>query len=156
MKQKYVILKDVQEDTLIIREYAELDKEILSLLCEEAYQGSVIKRALENGRPELMAALRTKNMYPPSLFAEKIAVAVEKVFRNDGPENIELAFDDKDLLRYEEAKEKEIQVLESDGDDVDDVIDDDMADTFDGNEEIKHLKQPLKIADDDGDADNAG
>ena len=157
MKQKYAILKDLQEDTLIIREYAELDKEILSLLCEETYEGAVIQRALEAGRSELMAALRTKNMYPPNLFAEKIAVAVEELFRSDEPDNIELAFDDTDLLHYEDAKEKEVQTLEDDGEDVDDIIDDEMSGTYDGDDEIKQPKQPLKIADDDaGDVDNTG
>ena len=34
MKQKYSIYKDTSNQKLIIKEYAELDKEILSLLCE--------------------------------------------------------------------------------------------------------------------------
>jgi hypothetical protein len=37
MKQKYEILKDEDNKRLIIREYAELDKDVMSLLCEESY-----------------------------------------------------------------------------------------------------------------------
>ena len=34
MKQKYEIIKDYEKNTLILREYAELDKDTLSPLCE--------------------------------------------------------------------------------------------------------------------------
>jgi hypothetical protein len=34
MKQKYAIVRDDKNKQLIVREFAELDKEILSLLCE--------------------------------------------------------------------------------------------------------------------------
>jgi hypothetical protein len=47
MKQKYVVLLDNETEKLAIQEYAELDKEMLSLLCEESYDAEMIKTAME-------------------------------------------------------------------------------------------------------------
>ena len=49
MKQKYTIHKDTDNKRLIIKEYAELDKEILSLLCEESYDDAWVTSAIQNG-----------------------------------------------------------------------------------------------------------
>jgi hypothetical protein len=76
MKQKYAIVRDDKNKQLIVREFAELDKEILSLLCEETYADKRIRAAIRKGREELIAALRTKNLYPPGIYAKKIADAV--------------------------------------------------------------------------------
>ncbi|MCK7503842.1 MAG: hypothetical protein MZV70_06840 [Desulfobacterales bacterium] len=43
MKQKYEILRDEDSKRLIIREYAELDKDVMSLLCEESYDRKAVK-----------------------------------------------------------------------------------------------------------------
>ena len=71
MKQKYVILKNDEKNELIIQEYAELDKEMLSLLCEESYNGPFIESAISAGKDALIVALRTQNLYPPGLFAAR-------------------------------------------------------------------------------------
>jgi hypothetical protein len=65
MKQKYTIIKDSKNKQLIVREFAELDKEILSLLCEETYEQKVILAAIKKGKEDLISALRTNNLYPP-------------------------------------------------------------------------------------------
>ena len=65
MKQKYPIIKDKKNKQLIIREFAELDKEILSLLCEETYEQKMIVAAIKSGQENLISALRTNNLYPP-------------------------------------------------------------------------------------------
>ena len=67
MKQKYTIIKDSTNKQLIIREFAELDKEILSLLCEETYEQKAILAAIKKGKDNLISALRTKNLYPPGV-----------------------------------------------------------------------------------------
>ena len=81
MKQKYLILNDRENQQFKIQEFAELNKEMLSLLCEEAYGYQTIKSAISNGKEELISALRTNNMYPPGIYAEKIADAVIKLYR---------------------------------------------------------------------------
>jgi hypothetical protein len=81
MKQKYTIVRDDKNNQLIIREFAELDKEILSLLCEETYDQKLIRAAIKSGKEELIAALRTNNLYPPGIYADKIANAVKELYR---------------------------------------------------------------------------
>ncbi len=46
MKQKYLIINDKKNKQIKIQEYAELNKEMLSLLCEEAYDYKTIKPAI--------------------------------------------------------------------------------------------------------------
>ena len=46
MKQKYLISKEDDQKKLIIKEFAELDKEMLSLLCQEEYDYKMIKSAI--------------------------------------------------------------------------------------------------------------
>ena len=62
MKQKYIILKEKDNKLIKIQEFAELDKDKLSLLCEEAYDFKKIKSAISDGQDALILALRTKNM----------------------------------------------------------------------------------------------
>ncbi len=76
MKQKYSITRDDEKQVLTIREYAELDKEMMSLLCEETYSQQELMEAAEDGIDALLAAIRTNNMYPPAVYAEPIAEAV--------------------------------------------------------------------------------
>jgi len=68
MKQKYLILKSIEKNELIIREFAESVKDgTFSLRSEETYSGDAIEYAISKGRQALMSALRTPNMRPPKL-----------------------------------------------------------------------------------------
>jgi len=98
MKQKYEILKDEDNKRLIIREYAELDKEVMSLLCEESYDRKAVKSAISGGRDSLVSLLRTKNLYPPGMYAGKIADKVAAMYGSKGKAGEELAFDDLEFL----------------------------------------------------------
>ena len=53
MRQKYEIVRDDDNKRLIIREFAELDKDVMSLLCEETYDKKSIKSAMTLGRDAL-------------------------------------------------------------------------------------------------------
>ena len=72
MKQKYLILNDKENKQIKIQEFAELNKEALSLLCEETYDYQTIKSAISAGKDTLIAALRTNNMYPPGIYAMQL------------------------------------------------------------------------------------
>ena len=50
MKQKYLIINDKENKQYKIQEFAELNKETLSLLCEEAYDYKTIKSAVSQMR----------------------------------------------------------------------------------------------------------
>ncbi|MBW1822048.1 MAG: hypothetical protein JRI92_09865 [Deltaproteobacteria bacterium] len=124
MKQKYLISKENDQKKLIIKEFAELDKEKFSLLCEEEYDNKIIKSAISKGKEALISELRTNNMYPPSVYAEKIAQAVIDIFGSKENQSIELSFNDVDLLLKEQAPSEDTDAIESIADDIDELIDD--------------------------------
>ena len=98
MKQKYLILNDPENKLIKIQEFAELSKEMLSLLCEEAYPYHTIQSAILAGKDDLIAALRTNNMYPPGIYAKQIADAVTHLYQSEKSDSVELFFDDILLL----------------------------------------------------------
>ena len=153
MKQKYAIIRDDDQATLVVREYAELDKEMMSLLCEETYSQEKIKAALKEGQIELIKAIRTNNMYPPTTFAYAIAEAIAGILDEGGNQSAELFFDDKDLFqRGEEVVVEEVEEEEVDEDvDVDDLLEDEDAidDDFEDDSVLTDLKTSIKVADDD-------
>jgi len=152
MKQKYQIVRDDQKKTLIVREYAELDKDILSPLCEEIYELEAINFAIANGKAELIAALRTKNMYPPGIYANKIADAVVKLLGSAKVRSTELFFDDVELLGQEDIGLEE--GLGADSEDIDDLLEEDYDDGYENKDAIKKLNSSLKVADNEyGDVD---
>jgi len=153
MKQKYLISKEDDQNKLIIKEFAELDKEILSLLCEEEYDNKIIKSAILKGKKALISELRTNNMYPPGVYAEKIAQAVIDIFGSKDSQSIELSFNDVDLLIKEQAPSEDIDETESVvDDDVDELIGDDLEENIGDKNAVKKIKSSIKIAEDeDGD-----
>ena len=150
MKQKYSILKDDEKNKLIIREYAELDKEILSLLCEEIYDNESIETAIAKGKETLISTLRTKALFPISMYAEKIAEAVISMYEQENDQSVELFFNDRDIF----SKERMAQVLEveveNDPAEIDELLDGDISDSdLDDDSEIKNITRPIKVDDED-------
>ena len=156
MKQKYEIIKDNEKNTLILREYAELDKDTLSPLCEESYDITAIAAAVSGGKSTLIAALRTKNMYPPGLYAEKIAATVTELLGDGEKQAAELLFDDIELLNREREREIREAEIKDEVEEIDELLTDDFEDDeddFEGGGEIKDINS-LKVADDEyGDGD---
>ena len=137
MKQKYLILNDKKNKQFKIQEFAELNKEMLSLLCEEAYDYPTIQSAISAGKDELIAALRTNNMYPPGIYADQIADAVIKLQKSAEPESVELFFDDVSLLN----KNLEVAKVTEQGNekpaDLDEILEDNLDESFQEDEDIK-------------------
>jgi len=154
MKQKYLISKEDDQKKLIIKEFAELDKERFSLLCEEEYDNTIIKSAISKGKEALISELRTNNMYPPSVYAEKIAQAVIDIFDSEDSQSIELSFNDVDLLIKEQTPSEDIDEIEKTGDDtgndIDELIDDDFEKKLGDKNAIEEIKPSTKIAEDEG------
>lgn len=149
MKQKYTIHKDTENKRLVIKEYAELDKEILSLLCEESYEDAQVVPAVQKGTEALVRALRTRNMYPPSAFASKIAAAVVSLYDANDEQTVEILFDDKELFEKEEVVDEPEASVDADTEDIDDLLEDDIEDVYEDKKLIKDLKSSLKVADDE-------
>ena len=99
MKHKYFIIKDNEKNELIISEFAELDKKSdFSLLYEVTFSNEKIESAILKGKNALISAIRTQDMYPPIIYAEKITESIVKLYGSKNDQSIELFFDDKDFL----------------------------------------------------------
>ena len=156
MKQKYTIIKDSKNKQLIIREFAELDKEILSLLCEETYEQKDILAAIKKGQESLISTLRTNNLYPPGIYAKKIADAIKDLYATKGKESEELFFDDLELLAVanKPAAKTVEEPVEEQGEEMDELLEDDLESDYEDEDHPKKLDSSLKIADDEyGDTD---
>lgn len=161
MKQKYVVLLDSSAGRLSIQEFAELDKEMLSLLCEETYDAQTIKAAMEKDRTALIQAIRTHNMYPPGAYTERIADAITEMFNPGANPSTELFFEERELFDFPDT-----QTLHTDEDDekdedadegaldVDDLLDDDIEDDFEDKGMIKDFKKTIQTSDDDDSDDD--
>ena len=160
MKQKYLVLKDDEAGKLAIQEYAELDKEMLSLLCEETYDTAAIKAAMEKDRNALIQALRTHNMYPPGTYTERIADAIVEMFQPGANSSVELFFEERDMFEPVVASaviEPDDDEEEDTGIEVDDLLDDDddIDDDLEEKGIIKGLKKSIKISGEDTSIDDA-
>ncbi len=150
MKQKYSILKNDEENKLIIREYAELDKEILSLLCEEIYDDESIESAIAKGKETLISTLRTKTLFPISICAEKIAEAVINMYEPEHDQSIELFFNDMDMLTKDRKAPVVEDEVESEPAEIDELLDGDVSNSdLNDKSEIKNITRPIKVIDDD-------
>ncbi len=109
MRQKYVISRDNQKNTLNIREYAIIDKnlkkvassmlkrESFSLLGEEFYDRDIVVDSISKGKEALVATLRTRNIFPIEPYALKIAESVEAMYDSSEASDLVLFFDDADV-----------------------------------------------------------
>lgn len=150
MKQKYTILKNDEKTGIIIREFAELDKEIFSFLCEETFEDNAVKSAIEKGQEALIQTLRTQNLFPLGIYAKEIAAAVTKMYETGDDQPVELLFNDADLLAKEEEKLESLDDIEDDDVGIDNLLDEDVPEEdFDEKDDIKNLQHSLKISDDD-------
>jgi hypothetical protein len=150
MKQKYEILRDDENKRLIIREFAELDKDTMSLLCEESYDKKTVKAAMGMGKDALIAALRTKNLYPPGMYAGKIAEKVTDLLAAKGKTSDELVFDDLEFLSREHEAAEAAKSYEAEPSEIDELLDVGLEDDkFEEGDDIKKLDTTLKIEDDE-------
>lgn len=152
MKQKFLIKNDLQNGKFVISEYGELDKDIYSLLCEETFDHDTIVQAAARGKAELTATLRTKNMYPPGIYAEKIAESVMELLESRDEESIEVFFNDIETLAPEEPEEpEEVEetIIEEDTEGIDGMLAEDSGDDIKEDLKIKTSRSGLKIADEE-------
>jgi hypothetical protein len=150
MKQKYTISKNDEKPGIIIKEFAELDKEIFSLLCEETYEDEIVKAAIAKGKGALIQTLRTHNLFPIGTYSENIAEAVIKMYETGDDQPVELVFNDLDLMAKDYDVRRPPAEIEEDEVEIDDLLDEDLPEEdFDEKADIKNLPYSLKISDDD-------
>ena len=149
MKQKYLIFRNEEENKLVIKESAELNKEILTLICEQTYDDLNIKSAVEKGKDFLISELRTQNLYPIDLYVDKIAESVITLYRSGDNESMELFFDDIECLAKESDRMELLENFEDAEDDIDDLIKDEFDENLEDKVSISKINTPLKVADDE-------
>ncbi len=111
MKQKYSIFTDNEAGIMTIKEFAELDKGMFSLIFEETYEIPMIRAAIKDGKDALIAAIRTPNLYPIAEYVEKIADTIIDEFEKSAPseEPVELVFNDIKLMQKEKKEAAETE-----------------------------------------------
>jgi len=149
MRQKFIVRKNDEGQMLIVQEYAELDKDILSFICEERYPLGQIEQAVQGGREALIARLRTDNMYPPILYAQAIADLVMAQIREGEDDRQELVFDDNNYIAKDLQAPLEESALKDEESDIDELLDEDLEGEYDDKKIMKDFKSSIQIADDD-------
>ncbi len=149
MKQKYLIAKNEAKKELVIREFAELDKEMLSLLCEETYSADAIKSAISDGQDALLAALRTPNMYPIGPYVKKIADAVIALYKKKGDQSAEVFFNDMDLVALPTPKPVSVEDIEPEEEEIDELLTEEVDENLTADLAIDKIKTAIKVSDDD-------
>jgi hypothetical protein len=149
MKQKYLILKNDEKTKLIIREFAELDKEMFTFLCEETFDDESVRSAIAIGEDALIAKLRTKNLFPIGIYAKELAAAVIKMYESGNDQSVELLFDDHDLMKKEPEEPLVDDDIEDEGVELDELLDEDPPlSNSDDKDEIRNITYSLKIDND--------
>jgi len=156
VKQKYLIMKNDDNSELIIQEFGELDKDMYSLLCEELYDSKNIQTAIKGGRTRLVSTIRTENLFPIGIYAQRIAEAIINLYDSQSDPSVELFFNDIDLVARGQKTPLSIDEDDDNSDDIDDLLEDDIDDTdFDEKDDIGKISYPLKVIDaDSGDLDD--
>ena len=149
MKQKYVILKNDGDKEITIQEFAELDKDMMSLLCEQKYSFTAIKAAIKKSKEDLIGIIRTPNMYPSQEYVERLADSITALFGPENADSTEIFCDDLELL----SNETKHQAAQTKAEENDSGIDEILSEEFDSNysekDDLDTLKAPLKIVDDE-------
>jgi hypothetical protein len=149
MKQKYLILKNDEKNELTIQEFAELEKQDeYTLLCEETYSAKAIEFAISRGKEALISTLRTVNLYPPGLYAGKIAEAVMTLYNSASDQSIELFIDDRDFSSKDWKKSQDVVAIEDEPDEFDKTLEqepEELDGLLEDNDTIKNLTEPIKL-----------
>lgn len=124
MKQQFLIVRGDSKTDLFIRELAELEKNEISLVCENGFKMGDLKKAAQKGIGELIAHLRTKDFFPPTFLAEKLARGIMELFHDAGKESVEVMVDDMTIMKDRETPDFVEEVLEDD-EAIDELLEDD-------------------------------
>ena len=121
---------------------------MFSFLCEETYDDESVVSAIAKGEDALIETLRTKNLFPISIYAKEIAAAVTNMYESGNDPSVELVFDDHDLMKIESKEPSAEDNIEDEVVEIDDLLDDDSSlPDYDDKSEIENISYSLKIDD---------
>lgn len=150
MKQKYSIIKNDKEKKLIIKEFGELDKDMMSFLCEEAYDSKAIKAEIAKGKRALISVFRTQNMFPNNQYADEMAEAIISIYESKGDQSVDLFFDDINMLSERQKALIVDDEIESEPVEIDELLEEDAPESeIDDEDKVGKILKPLKVINDD-------
>ncbi|MCP3956122.1 MAG: hypothetical protein GY697_28500 [Desulfobacterales bacterium] len=144
MKQRFSISRNTDGEEIVIKEYAELDKGLYSLLCEESYAVVAVEAALAKGAEHVITLLRTDSFFPTSFFTEKLIAVLDDYLRQGIREAVKIDTDDTECIQ---SKSRFAPGEDSDG--IDDLLDVDAQAVIEDEESVAKLDAPIKIAEDE-------
>jgi hypothetical protein len=134
MKHKYVFNKDNDSGQLSIKEYAELSKEIFSVVCESNCDIKQIEEAMTGGDEAVVAKIRTQSFFPPGNFMERIVHSVTEMIASGEQSVAEIYCDDNEFLTKSLRGAESYGSIDDETDEsADEFMDDDLPDDFDGD-----------------------
>ena len=117
MLQRFDMSIDENDKTFSIKEYAVLErryrrrddlvpaKDNYDLVYEASYASDTIRAAIENGKPALIAALRSEGFFPVSDCADLLAAKITEMFGAADMHFTQLFYDDRTAILPEEIEE---------------------------------------------------
>ena len=144
MKQRFSISRDTGGEKIVIREYAELDKGVYSLLCEESYAVATLQAALAKGTDRVVAMLRTESFFPTSYVVKKLVTTLEDYFQQGNGETVKIEADDAECIK---RASRALPVDENGG--IDDLLDVENEEIIEDQQPVGKLEAPIKIAEDE-------
>lgn len=149
MIQKFVILKNNETNKLIIREFADLEKNKFSLLCEETYDGETIESALKKGKKFLVSILRTVNLFPSGICAEKIADSVIDLYGSENKPSTEFIVNDLDMIEIKKVKPKPVNYGKKESGQINELLKNSDNESSVEQDELKNIHSAINISGDD-------
>ena len=141
MKQRFSISRNTDGEKVVIKEYAELDKGMYSLLCEESYAVEAVVAALAKGPDHVITLLRTESFFPIIFFTEKLIATIDDYLQQGSTEVVKIDADDTECI-----KSISEQVPQGGNDGIDDLPGVDTEEMIAGEEPVGKLETPIKIA----------
>lgn len=148
MKQKYLISDKDGGKSLVLTEYAEIDKDLFSILCEEVYDAREMQDAAKEGVNNLISAFRTRNLFPPISTSTKIAEGLVEFLESGGKETVEVVIDETESLEHYEEPVDIITEIETEEEQIDDLLDD-TVDVYDDELGIKKINSSIQLDEDE-------
>lgn len=130
MEHKYVLKK--KTDQFIIQEMSETEPGKFAMLFEEKISLEKVVGTIPQGKAQLIEMFRSHNFYPPSLFADMLAIGISNMFQDPDNDSMTLTFNDNDALHNRETSLIELLVDESELAEIDKLLEDedDVGDEF--------------------------
>jgi hypothetical protein len=149
VKQKYLISDKDGGKNLTITEYAEIDKDIFSILCEEMFETEELEEAAREGLNNLVTAFRTRNLFPPISTSIKIAEGLMEFLESSEKETVEVLIDETESLEhYVEPIDIIDDIVEAEDEQLDDLLDD-TVDVYDEEIGIKKINSSIQMDEDE-------